>query len=328
MLRAVETRTPPQPAHSTSRIAEAFPLISAAVLALAGALLFVAVLWPETQAPTVRKEPATAQPTIPAPAVPEAPKGPAPAAEVVASPAPPAPDTAAPAPQAPDPAGPAPSSPSPQVPPDAAANAAAAVPPEAPAPSKPANPQTSKSATPPTTSVQALVDAAIEEDDVQVQQLTRDLASKRRVRGDRPRARQFNAQGLALMSTARYAEAVPAFEAALKADAGDPEIRENLGYALLKAERIDEAEQALLAALEIGPRRASAWGSLGFVYAKQGRAREAVQLILTAYRLAPNHRKALDSYRRQANTDSDPKVRAMLTEALSRLRQARQPGAG
>jgi Flp pilus assembly protein TadD len=171
--------------------------------------------------------------------------------------------------------------------------------------------------------VQAMVDAAIQRDDVQVQQLSRELASKRRVRGDRPRARKLNAQGLALMSTGRYAEAVPAFETAHEADGGDAEVRENLGYALLKAGRIDEAERALLAALEVAPRRASAWGSLGFVYAKQGRASEAVQLILTAYRFAPSHRKAFESYRRQASTDPDPKVRAMLDEALSRLRQAR-----
>jgi Flp pilus assembly protein TadD len=172
-----------------------------------------------------------------------------------------------------------------------------------------------------------MLDAAIAGDDVQVQQLARELASKRRVRGDRPRARQLNAQGLALMSTARYAEAVPAFEAAHKADAGDAEVRENLGYALLKAGRLDEAEEALLATLEIGPRRASAWGSLAFVYAKQERSREAVQLILTAYRFAPNHRKAVESYTRQATADTDPRVRAMLAEALSRLRQARQSGA-
>lgn len=310
MLRAVETRTPPQHTPSTSRIAEAFPLISAVVLALAGAVLFVAVLWPDTQGP-IRRDAAS---TPPGPSAPETQKTPGATAEAMAPAASGSADTPAPAEPARPPA-PAPL--------DTGPAAQAAIPSEAPAPAQPERPQTSSPAVPANTNVQAMVDAAIQGDDVQVQQLARELAAKRRARGDRPRARRFNAQGLALMSTARYAEAVPAFEAAHKADGGDAEVRENLGYALLKAGRIDEAEQAILAALELAPRRASAWGSLGFVYAKQGRASEAVQLILTAYRFAPNRRKALESYTRQASTDPDPKVRAMLAEALSRLRRAR-----
>jgi tetratricopeptide (TPR) repeat protein len=299
-------------AESTSRLAEAFPLIAAAVLALVGAALFVAVLWPDTPAPN-RRDTVTAPAPSEAPATPEAREDRSARSEAV-------PPTSSSAGEAPGSAERAPSIA--QAPPDQAPPRQPALGQEPPRALQRA-PETPRAAALPGASAGAMVAAAIEGEHTQVQQLARELASKRRARGDRPRARQFNAQGLSLMSTARYAEAVPAFEAAHQADPGDAEVRENLGYALLKAGRIDKAEQALLSALEIGPRRASAWGSLGFVYAKQGRQREAVQLILTAYRFAPSRRKALESYTRQASTDPDPKVRATLAEALNRVREAR-----
>jgi Flp pilus assembly protein TadD len=109
------------------------------------------------------------------------------------------------------------------------------------------------------------------------------------------------------------------FEAAHRADPGDAEVRENLGYALLKAGRLGEAETALLSALEIGPRRASAWGSLGHIYAKRGQHAEAVRLVLTAYRFAPDRSKVAETYRRLAQGDADPKVRAMFEEVVRQL---------
>jgi Flp pilus assembly protein TadD len=164
-----------------------------------------------------------------------------------------------------------------------------------------------------------MIDAALTGDDVQLKQLAQRLSAERPSRGDRNRARELNGEALKMVRSGRYADAASLFEAAHRADPGDPEVRENLGYALLRAERIDEAESALLSTLEVGPQRASAWGSLGFVYAKRGQHAEAVKLILTAYRFAPDRRKALESYQRQAKSDADPKVRAMLEEAVSRL---------
>ena len=164
-----------------------------------------------------------------------------------------------------------------------------------------------------------MVDAAIAGDDVQLQDLAKQLGSRRTDRGDRSRARDLNRKALAFAQKGRYADAVPLFEEAHRVDPGDPEVRENLGYALLKAGRTEEAEPALLSALEIAPQRASAWGSLAHVYAKRGQADEAVKLILTAYRFAPDRKRAADIYRRQAKTDADPKVRAMLEGALKQL---------
>jgi Flp pilus assembly protein TadD len=167
-----------------------------------------------------------------------------------------------------------------------------------------------------------MVDAAIAGNDARLQSTMKQLAAQAPARGNRARARELNAKALTYMRSGRYADAVPLFEAAHAADAGDAEVRENLGYALLKAGRMDEAEAALLSALEIAPQRASAWGSLAFVYAKRDRKDEAVRLILTAYRFTPDRRKTAESYRRQAKTDADPRVRAMLTAALARLNQA------
>jgi hypothetical protein len=298
--------------NATSRLSDAFPLIAAAVLALAGVVLFITVLWPDPATPERSRSAIAPPPASTAAqsqsAQPESAAGPAvreptdatPPGGETAAPA----DTAASTPTAPQvesvPAEP------PRTPPSAAAQAQA---PALTVPDGSDNPN-----------VERMVKAAIAGDDAGVKQLAKELASVRFARGDRVRARQHNARGLALMKTARYDEAVAAFQAARAADAADAEIRENLGYALLKAERIEEAERALLAALEIGPRRASAWGSLAFVYAKRGLPREGVQLILTAYELAPNRAKAKQNYARQARTEDDARVRAMLSEAIARLR--------
>jgi Flp pilus assembly protein TadD len=197
-----------------------------------------------------------------------------------------------------------------------------------PAPAEP--PQVAASTEPPQVAappeapaIAAMIDAAIAGDDTRLQSAIRQLAARAPARGDRARARELNAKALAYTRGARYTDAVPLFEAAHGADPGDAEVRENLGYALLKAGRIDEAEAALLSTLEVAPRRASAWGSLAFVYAKQDRKHAAVKLIQTAYRFAADRRKAAEAYRRQAKSDPDPKVRAMLTEAVARLDQVR-----
>jgi cytochrome c-type biogenesis protein CcmH/NrfG len=53
--------------------------------------------------------------------------------------------------------------------------------------------------------------------------------------------------------------------------------------------------------------------------AKRGKHREAVALLLTAYRFAPDRKKTLEVYVRQAETEDDPQVRAMLAESVTRL---------
>lgn len=160
------------------------------------------------------------------------------------------------------------------------APAAIATPPPTASPPPAATAQPSAPSTHAAQPVKIMVDAAIAGDDARVHGLVKQLAAERPARGERSRARELNSRALARMRSGRYAEAASLFEAAHRADPGDAEVRENLGYALLKDGRLREAETALLSALEIGPKRASAWGSLGHIYAKRGQHAEAVRLSL------------------------------------------------
>ena len=172
-------------------------------------------------------------------------------------------------------------------------------------------------------SAEALVAAAIAGDEARLQKIATELKARPRPpRGDRPLARELNERGLALWRRQRFAEAVPHFKQAHQADASDAEIAENLGYALLRSDRVAEAERALLAALALAPERASAWGSLGLVRAKMGKHQEGVMCVLTAYRHARDPRRTLEVYSHLAESDGDPKVRAMLADVVHRLSSA------
>ncbi len=169
-----------------------------------------------------------------------------------------------------------------------------------------------------------LVSAAIAGDEVRFRNVIAELkAQPKAVRLDRPRARQLNERGLALWQRQRFAEAATIFKDAHSADASDAEIVENLGYALFKAGDVAAAEPAILAALEMAPERATAWGSLGLIYAKQGKHREGVACVLTAYRFALQPDRALDIYSRLALSHEDAKVRAMMSDAVSRIGKPR-----
>ena len=171
-----------------------------------------------------------------------------------------------------------------------------------------------------TATVHALVAAAIAGDQNRLQTIAAELkAQPRPTRGDRRLARELNDRGLALRQRQRFDEAAVLFRQAQEADASDAEIAENLGYCLLRSGQVAPAETALLAALALAPERASAWGSLGLVYAKQGKHREGVAAVLTAYRYTRDQKRTLDVYSRLATTDDDPKVRAVLTDVVSRL---------
>ena len=169
----------------------------------------------------------------------------------------------------------------------------------------------------------ALVSAAVKGDEAQVNSIVSELKRQPPARGDRGSARALNSRGLTLARERRYPEAIWAFRQAHQLDPSDAEVRENLGYSLLKAGRVTEAEAALVAALEVAPERATAWGSLGHVYAKQGKREQAVALLRRAHRVAPDPKRVLDTYARQAETDEDPQVRAMLAEAVTRISNER-----
>ena len=161
-------------------------------------------------------------------------------------------------------------------------------------------------------------------------ELLRKVADELRARprpphGNRPVAREMNERGLALWRRQRFEEAAVYFAKGHHADPGDAEIAENLGYALLKSGWLEEAERAILTALTLAPERASAWGSLGMLRAKAGRHREGVACVLTAYRFVRDRERTLEVYSRLAATDEDPRVRALLVEAVSRISQGQGP---
>lgn len=170
------------------------------------------------------------------------------------------------------------------------------------------------------TGVNALVAAAIAGDQARVEKIADELRIQPKpARGNRRLARDLNDRGLALWQRQRFGEAATYFRQAHESDASDAEIAENLGYSLLKSGNVAEAEPAILEALALNPERASAWGSLASIYAKQGKHRDAVACVLTAYHFAPNPKRALDLYSRLAVSDEDPKVRAVLADAVTKL---------
>lgn len=174
------------------------------------------------------------------------------------------------------------------------------------------------------TGVERLVAAAIARDYDRLREIAAELRSQPRPpHGSRRLARAMNERGLALWRRQRFAEAAVYFSKAHQADPGDAEIAENLGYALLKSGELAAAERAILRALALAPERASAWGSLGMLRAKAGRHREGVACVLTAYRFVRDRERTLEVYSRLAATDEDPRVRALLTDVVSRISGAR-----
>jgi hypothetical protein len=204
----------------------------------------------------------------------------------------------------------------------AAAKLATAAPEPAPSPARSAA-VTQPAAPIAGTSARSLVSAALDRNDEALERISKELRARPPERGNRTLARSLNERGLALSRAQNHANAAAVFRQAHAADPGDAEIRENLGFALLKAGQLGEAESATVSALEIGPARATAWGSLGYIYAKQGRREDAIALLRAAHRVAPDPSRVLQTYARQAETENDPRVRAVLAEAVTRISTGR-----
>ena len=170
------------------------------------------------------------------------------------------------------------------------------------------------------TATQRMIDAAVSGDGAAFDRAVAQVeAQPKPPRGERRLARDLNDRGLAQWQRGRFEEAAAIFTKAQAADPADAEIAENLGYALLRSGEIDKAQAALLKSLALDPKRASAWGSLGQVYAKQGKHRDGIACVLTAYLFSRDRARTLDVYSRLARVDSDPRVRALLNEAVDRI---------
>lgn len=137
----------------------------------------------------------------------------------------------------------------------------------------------------------AMVDGGVNNEDEILEAKRRDEELQRPQRGDRKAARAVNERGLASLQSGRTLEAINAFQEAHKADPGDVEILNNLGYAYLMQGDLDPAERYMLSTLTMAPGRTSAWANLGEVYAKKGDINAAVGSFANAYRFSQNRDK-------------------------------------
>ena len=97
---------------------------------------------------------------------------------------------------------------------------------------------------------------------------------------------------MTLLERGQPEEALPHFEAALRANTKVPEIRIGLGLALSRIGRGDEAIGAYEAALRADPRSADAESSLGDLLRRTGRVEEAILHLERAVALEPRHAAA------------------------------------
>lgn len=92
----------------------------------------------------------------------------------------------------------------------------------------------------------------------------------------------FNLLGTALSGLGRSAEAIEAYQRAVKLEPRMADLHFNLGFALAAANRLEPASASYRKALQINPTFFEAWGNLGTLAQRRGHLDEAI----TAYRKA------------------------------------------
>ena len=137
-------------------------------------------------------------------------------------------------------------------------------------------------------------------------------------RGDTKAARDGNEAGLSHFRKGEYASAIKAFEVASRADPGDVEIANNLGYAYMKAGRAREGIPHVVRALQLVPARSSAWGNLAEALADLGHDDASLAALLLMVRHAINREEIRDYL---AKVPSGPESKAFKTQAARALAQ-------
>ncbi|MCZ6691528.1 MAG: tetratricopeptide repeat protein [Planctomycetota bacterium] len=94
--------------------------------------------------------------------------------------------------------------------------------------------------------------------------------------------------GRAYMIPRPRAEAIPAFEEAVRLDPENAAFHSGLGFACLWTGDLDRAEKAFLEVIRLRPRTASSHWKLGFLYDQMGRKQEAKKLYLDAIEIEPS----------------------------------------
>ena len=144
-------------------------------------------------------------------------------------------------------------------------------------------------------------------------------------RGDRKAARSANDEGLRLMQTHQYEDAVVAFNRALANDPADVEVLGNLSYAYLKNGQLSETLKISSYAVRVAPRRAGAWNQIAAAHALRGADWLAVRAYVTLYALSADQDKTREFLARAAADNNDESVREaaritllVLPEAIAR----------
>jgi predicted Zn-dependent protease len=127
---------------------------------------------------------------------------------------------------------------------------------------------------------------------VHVEQLR--MAAKPLPRGDRKTARALNADGIRLLQSRVYDQAVSVLERSVQADPSDVEVRNNLAYAYMLAGRYPAANRTLQALLAEVPDRSSAWANLAELYSRAGMEEVAVASLQLAVFHSANRQKTMD----------------------------------
>jgi len=136
---------------------------------------------------------------------------------------------------------------------------------------------------------------------------------------NRAAAREFNTEGLRLLSQKEYSLAVRQFQLGTEADPADVELQANLGYAQLKGRNSADAVRTLFGALAFSSERVSSWTALGQSLAALGDEGNAVAAFQIGYRFSGNKEKVSKQFRALRDEQSDQKIITALTRFLQSL---------
>jgi tetratricopeptide (TPR) repeat protein len=137
--------------------------------------------------------------------------------------------------------------------------------------------------------------------------------------GDVKAARAGNEVGLAHFRAGEYASAVKAFDSASRADPGDAELANNLGYAYLKAGRVREGVPQLIRSLQLAPQRSSAWMNLSEALAALGQDDACLGALLLALRYSTHRDETRDFLADATRTHPSEAFRKQVARALERI---------
>jgi Flp pilus assembly protein TadD len=139
-------------------------------------------------------------------------------------------------------------------------------------------------------------------------------------RGARATARKANDRGIAALRANDNAAAVASLRDAVRADPGDVEVIDNLGYAYNLSGDLEAAEFWARVALAVSPTRSSAWLNLGIAGGQQGDESMALGALLLAHKYSGRPDRTINAVQELKDRgNSTPEMRSAAARALERL---------